>query len=296
MSENIDESSTVVALSALAQGTRLRVFRALVAAHPEGIPAGEIAARCGVPHNTMSSHLAILARAGLAQADRQGRTVYYRADLDGFRDLVGFLTRDCCDGRPEICAPVLDSIAAAPCCPTETPMADRVFNVLFLCTGNSARSIMAESILRKDGAGRFRVFSAGSMPRGEVNPFALKVLARAEYPTDGLRSKDWSEFGAEGAPHMDFVFTVCDNAAGEVCPVWPGQPMTAHWGIEDPSAVEGNDIQKETAFVAAFRYLKNRITAFAALPVASLDRLSLQASLNEIGRGEGATNARNPAA
>ena len=136
-------------------------------------------------------------------------------------------------------------------------MAERTFNVLFLCTGNSARSILAESILRKEGAGRFRAFSAGSHPKGAVNPFALKVLESFDYPTDDLRSKSWDEFAAPGAPVMDFVFTVCDTAAAETCPVWPGQPMTAHWGIEDPAAVEGTDIQKEAAFVLATRYLKN---------------------------------------
>jgi arsenate reductase len=171
-------------------------------------------------------------------------------------------------------------------------MADRVFNVLFLCTGNSARSILAESILQKDGAGRFRAFSAGSHPKGAVNPFALKVLESLNYPTEGLRSKDWNEFAAPGAPALDFVFTVCDNAAGEVCPVWPGQPMTAHWGIEDPAIVEGTNIQKEAAFVLAARYLKNRISVFTNLPIKGLDRLSLTAKLREIGTLEGATKAR----
>jgi arsenate reductase (thioredoxin) len=171
-------------------------------------------------------------------------------------------------------------------------MADRVFNVLFLCTGNSARSILAESILQKEGAGRFRAFSAGSHPKGAVNPFALKVLESLNYPTEGLRSKDWNEFAAPGAPALDFVFTVCDNAAGEVCPVWPGQPMTAHWGIEDPAIVEGTNIQKEAAFVLAARYLKNRISVFTNLPIKGLDRLSLTAKLREIGTLEGATKAR----
>src|SRR6266851_576880 len=132
-------------------------------------------------------------------------------------------------------------------------MSDKIYNVLFLCTGNTARSILAESIMRKDGRGRFRAFSAGSQPKGQVNPFALKVLASLDYPADGMRSKSWQEFAAPDAPVMDFVFTVCDSAAGESCPVWPGQPMTAHWGIEDPAAVEGTDLQKEAAFVAAFR-------------------------------------------
>ena len=171
-------------------------------------------------------------------------------------------------------------------------MTDRIYNVLFLCTGNSARSILAESILTKDGAGRFRAFSAGSQPKGAVNPFALKVLGSFDYPTEGFRSKSWEEFAQPGAPVMDFVFTVCDNAAGEACPVWPGQPMTAHWGIEDPAAVVGRDIEKEKAFVAAFRYMRNRISVFTALPVASLDKAALGTKLREIGRSEGATSPR----
>ncbi len=171
-------------------------------------------------------------------------------------------------------------------------MADRIFNVLFLCTGNSARSIIAESILKKVGAGRFHAFSAGSHPKGAVNPFALKVLDSLDYPTDGVRSKSWDEFAAPGAPVMDFVFTVCDTAAAEVCPIWPGQPMTAHWGIEDPAAVEGTDIQKEAAFVLATRYLKNRISIFTSLPIRSLDKMALNAKLREIGQLEGATKPR----
>lgn len=175
-------------------------------------------------------------------------------------------------------------------------MTDRIFNVLFLCTGNSARSILAESILNKDGNGRFRAFSAGSQPKGTVNPFALKVLRSFDYPSEGFRSKSWEEFAGPDAPVMDFVFTVCDNAAGEACPVWPGQPMTAHWGIEDPAAVDGPDIQKEAAFVAAFRYMKNRISAFTSLPVASLDKASLRTKLTEIGQSEGASSPRHSAA
>jgi arsenate reductase (thioredoxin) len=171
-------------------------------------------------------------------------------------------------------------------------MSERIYNVLFLCTGNSARSILAESILRKDGRGHFSSFSAGSQPKGAVNPFAIKVLESLDYPTDDLRSKSWEEFARPTAPVMDFVFTVCDNAAGESCPVWPGQPLTAHWGIEDPAEVKGTDIQKEAAFVAALRYLKNRIAIFTSLPLRSIDRLSLGTRLRDIGRGEGATALR----
>jgi len=172
-------------------------------------------------------------------------------------------------------------------------MPDKVFNVLFLCTGNSARSIMAEAILKRDGAGRFQAYSAGSQPKGAVNPFALMVLERNGYPASGFSSKSWEAFAGPGAPTMDFVFTVCDNAAGETCPLWPGQPMTAHWGIEDPAAAEGADIQKETAFQTSLRYLKNRIGIFVNLPFASLSRLALSAKLHDIGQLEGSTS-RSP--
>ncbi len=169
-------------------------------------------------------------------------------------------------------------------------MTDHVYHVLFLCTGNSARSIMAESILRKEGVGRFKAFSAGSHPKGVINPYALKTLEAFDYPTDGFRSKNWEEFAAPGAPVMDFVFTVCDNAAGEACPMWPGQPMTAHWGIEDPAAVEGADLEKQRAFNLAFRYLKNRISLLLAVPITRLDKMALKSRLREIGEIEGATH------
>jgi len=162
-------------------------------------------------------------------------------------------------------------------------MSDRIYNVLFLCTGNTARSILAEEILNKDGLGRFKAYSAGSQPKGSVNPFAIKVLTSFGYPTEGASSKSWDVFATPDAPVMDFVFTVCDNAAGEACPIWPGQPMTAHWGIEDPAAVEGSDIEKERAFVEAFRLMKNRISIFTSLPLSSLDKLSLQKKLKDIG-------------
>ena len=174
-------------------------------------------------------------------------------------------------------------------------MSERIYNVLFLCTGNSARSILAESILRKDGRPHFRAFSAGSQPKGAVNPFAIKVLKSLDFPIDDLRSKSWEEFASPDAPAMDFVFTVCDNAAGESCPVWPGQLMTAHWGIEDPAEVEGTEIQKEAAFVAALRYLKNRISIFTSLPLHSIDKLSLGTRLREIGRTEGSSSGRDKA-
>lgn len=161
---------------------------------------------------------------------------------------------------------------------------DRPYNVLFLCTGNSARSIMAESVLNQRSRGQFRAFSAGSHPTGRVNPLAVQLLERMNLPTEGLRSKSWEEFAAPGAPPLDFVFTVCDNAAGETCPAWPGQPMTAHWGLPDPAAVQGTDAEKTEAFRQTFRALERRISVFISLPIASLDRMALTQRLHDIGK------------
>ncbi len=158
------------------------------------------------------------------------------------------------------------------------------YNVLFLCTGNSARSILSEAILNAEGKGQFKAFSAGSHPSGKVNSFAIELLEQRSYPIEGLRSKAWDEFALPGAPELDFVFTVCDNAAGEVCPVWPGQPISAHWGVEDPAAVEGTDDDKRKAFVKAFSVLQRRISLFASLPLDQIDRLSLQTKLRDIGK------------
>ena len=163
-------------------------------------------------------------------------------------------------------------------------MSDKVYNVLFLCTGNSARSIIAEAILNGLGVGKFKAYSAGSQPKGEVHPFALQLLKGLNYDTSFASSKAWDEFAAPGAPQMDFVFTVCDNAAAEACPVWPGQPMTAHWGVPDPAAAEGSEAERHFAFSEAYRMLNNRISIFTSLPMPSLDKLALQKRLDEIGR------------
>jgi arsenate reductase (thioredoxin) len=163
-------------------------------------------------------------------------------------------------------------------------MNERVYNVLFLCTGNSARSILAESIMTRLGKGRFIGLSAGSHPNGNVHPLAVGLLTQLDFPTEGLRSKSWDEFAAPGSPHLDFVITVCDNAAGEVCPYWPGQPMTAHWGIADPAGVEGTEIEKSFAFRQAFRTLETRIKLFLSLPISSIDKMRLQERMDAIGR------------
>jgi arsenate reductase len=174
-------------------------------------------------------------------------------------------------------------------------MLDRPYNVLFLCTGNSARSVIAEAILNKLGAGKFRAFSAGSQPKGQVNPHTMQLLEGLGYDTCGFRSKSWDEFAGDDGPEFDFVFTVCDNAAAEACPVWPGQPITAHWGIPDPAAATGTEAEIAFAFKDAYRMLHQRIGLFVSLPIQSLDRLSLQHRLTEIGRMEGATKAAEPA-
>jgi protein-tyrosine-phosphatase len=161
---------------------------------------------------------------------------------------------------------------------------DRPYNVLFLCTGNSARSIMGEAIINRVGAGKFKGYSAGSMPKGQVHPLTLNLLSKLNYDTSTMRSKSWEEFTAPGAPELDFVFTVCDNAANETCPIWPGQPMTAHWGVPDPVEVQGTDVEKTLAFADTYRMLNNRISIFTSLPLSSLDELSLQKQLDDIGR------------
>jgi arsenate reductase len=163
-------------------------------------------------------------------------------------------------------------------------MPDHIFNVLFLCTGNSARSIMAEAIMNREGIGKFKGYSAGSQPKGHINPHTIELLKKLNHPTKDLRSKDWDEFAQPGAPKLNFVFTLCDDAANEVCPVWPGQPMTAHWGMPDPAAVEGNEAEKGLAFAETYRMLRNRISIFVNLPITSLDRRSLKKRLAEIGQ------------
>jgi arsenate reductase len=168
-------------------------------------------------------------------------------------------------------------------------MADRPYNVLFLCTGNSARSVIAEAILNKMGAGKFRAYSAGSQPKGQVNPSTIRLLERLGYDTTEFWSKSWEEFAKPTAPGLDFVFTVCDDAAGETCPVWPGQPMTAHWGIPDPAAASGTDAEVAIAFTDAYRMLQRRIEAFVALPITALDSMTLKNKLRDIGRMEGTT-------
>ena len=222
-------------------------------------------------------------------------------DLEGTRELLSFLVEDCCDGKPEICGPLMKSTAGRmlPRMTKEEPPMKVVsskapLNVLFLCTGNSARSIMAECVLNRLGAGKFKAFSAGSQPTGHVNPLALQLLRQAHFDVSQLRSKSWEEFARPDAPKLDFVFTVCDNAAKEVCPIWPGQPMTAHWGLPDPAKAEGSEAERHLAFADTLRMLNNRIGIFVSLPFDKLSKLSLQKKLDEIGQTQAAAS-RQPA-
>jgi len=274
----------VEAFGALAQMHRLQVYRLLVVQGPSGLAAGEIAAALGVAPSTLTFHLKVLENAGLTRSWRDGRFIRYAVEVEAMRRVVGFLAADCCDGRPELCGSDLAAALPYPDTPERTRMADKLYNVLFLCAGNSARSIFAEAILNRLGQGRFRACSAGSRPRGSLHAQTLALLAKYNHPTAALRSKSWDEFAAPGAPQMDFVFTVCDTAAGEVCPVWPGQPMTAHWAVPDPAALDGRPAEVAAAFADAYGRLWNRISIFVSLPIRSLDRLSLQHRLDEIGR------------
>ncbi|GKY89533.1 helix-turn-helix domain-containing protein [Sinisalibacter aestuarii] len=270
----MDTNHALAAFAALGQQTRIDAFRLLVKAGPEGMNVGEIAASLGVRDNTMSVALSVLAQAGLVVAQREGRANRYVADMSGVRGLIDYLTEDCCGGQPELCAPS-----------TEDYLMPAARNVLFLCSGNSARSLIAEAILNAEGAGRFRAYSAGSTPRGGPHPYTLDLLRGLGHDLGALRAKSWDEFAGPEAPQMDFVFTVCDKAAAEPCPVWPGQPVTAHWGLPDPVIETGNEAERRLAFSEAYRMLRNRITAFISLPVESLDRLALKRAVDDIGQG-----------
>lgn len=263
-------------LGALAHPKRLDLFRLLMRRYPDSVPAGQIAEALALKANTTSTYLNALKAAGLIEQSRTGTSLQYTANLPAVRGLFDGLLGECCQNRPDLCLQ-----------PSEDPLMtnpDRVMNALFICTGNSARSIMAEAILNNAGNGMFRAFSAGTAPSAGPNPTVLELLQQKDYDISDLRSKSVEEFAADGAPKMDFVFTVCDHAANEACPAWPGQPMSAHWGLPDPVKAEGTEAQKQLAFQQAYGLLRNRITAFASLPFETLDRISLQHHVDDIGR------------
>ncbi|SDE50779.1 metalloregulator ArsR/SmtB family transcription factor [Rhodospira trueperi] len=266
-------------MAVLAAAPRIRAIQALVRAGAKGVSAGDLARRCGVAASTMSFHLTQMRSVGLVESRREGRTLYYVASLPTLEALGRAVMTGFCPAL----VPDFESTATFRDPAMAANDRNRPLNVLFLCSGNSARSQMAEAILTREGQGRFQAYSAGSHPRDTVHPQALAVLRRANLPIAGLRPKTWAAFGAPDAPMLDFVFTVCDEAAGEACPAWPGQPMTAHWGVPDPVAFAGTDAATAAVFNDTFRMLYNRISLFVSLPLASLDRLALKRRVDAIG-------------
>lgn len=266
-------------LSTLGHPQRLALFRLLMRRYPDRVPATELAQALGIKPNTLSTYVNALMNAGLITQERVGTSLRYGIDMGATRTTIDYLLLDCCRGRPEICVPLFYSDGAGDCL-----MSDRKYNVLFICTGNSARSIFAESILRDLAGDRFVAFSAGTKPRSELNPFALEVLEQKGHDVSALRSKNTSEFVGTDAPAFDYVFTVCNQAANEECPAWSGQTISAHWGMPDPVKVDGSDAEKSLAFHQTYGALRNRLIAFTALPLDGLDRMSLQKAVDEIGQ------------
>jgi protein-tyrosine-phosphatase/DNA-binding transcriptional ArsR family regulator len=265
------------AFATLGHPDRLAVFRLLMRFAPRGVRPTEIVEALGLKTNTLSHHLADLTSAELVQVERQGRSLFYSVDLDTTEGLIGYLALDVGRARPDLLSSLTSSDKES------LTMGDKTCNVLFICSGNSARSLFAETLLRDLGRGKFTAFSAGTQPGTSPNPFALEVLERNGHDTSVLRSKDISEFQRPGAPVMDFVFTVCDTAAAEECPPWQGQPITGHWGLPDPVKAIGTDAEKALVFAQTYGALRRRVSAFVELPFTSLDRLSLQSRVDAIG-------------
>jgi arsenate reductase len=264
-------------LAILGHPQRLGVFRLLMRRYPDAVPAGELGQALRLKGSTLSAYLAALMQAGLVRQDRVGTSRLYAIEMSEVRQMLDYLMFECCRGRPDLCSPF-------PKAEETNPVEPRKFSVLFICTGNSARSIFAESILRREGGDRFEAYSAGTRPKSELNPFALEVLQQKGHDVSILRAKNIEEFRRPGAPVFDFVFTVCNRAANEECPAWQGQPVSAHWGLPDPVVADGTDAEKSLAFHHAYGAILNRIKAFTALPIEALDRISLQRAVDDIAR------------
>jgi protein-tyrosine-phosphatase/DNA-binding transcriptional ArsR family regulator len=275
-SGNMENRSAAIAFAMLGHPDRLAVFRLLMRFAPRGQRPTEIATALGLRQNTLSHHLSDLAAAGLLRCTRAGRSLYYAVDLDQAEALIGYLALDVGRARPDLLASLFPLTK-------ETAMRDTDFDVLFICSGNSARSIFAEALLRDLGKGKFQAFSAGYQPNSQINPYALEVLRLNGHDTAGLRSKHLSEFQGPDKIVMDFVFTVCDTAAAEECPPWPGQPITGHWGLPDPVKSEGTEAERALVFAQTYAALRRRIAAFVELPFESLSRLALQTRVDAIG-------------
>ncbi len=272
----MEVSDAAQAFATLGHPDRLAVLRLLIRFTPQGVRPTEIAAALGLKQNTLSHHLSDLTSAGLVKVERQGRALLYSANLNSIAKLVGHLVLDTGRGRPDFLSPLMEL-------QMETALRDTNFDVLFICSGNSARSIFAEALLRDLGQGKFQAFSAGTRPNSELNPMALDVLRRNGHDTEGLRSKHISQYHGPGAVKMDFVFTVCDTAAAEECPPWEGQPITGHWGLPDPVKATGTEAERGLVFAQTYAALRRRIVAFVALPFVSLSRVSLQSHVDSIG-------------
>jgi ArsR family transcriptional regulator, arsenate/arsenite/antimonite-responsive transcriptional repressor / arsenate reductase (thioredoxin) len=277
----MDEANAISGLGSLAQPTRLAVFRKLLAAHPGTVPAGELARLCEVPHNTMSTHLGVLSRAGLVEAERDGRAMNYRADLGAFRGLLRFLTGDCCNGRPDLCGDVARLIPEID--DSKVRVAMPAFNVLFVCTHNSARSIMAESLLEKIGGGKFNAYSAGSDPARRPQPEVIERLSKLGHDVSRLRCKSWHEFTGPDAPRMDFVIALCDTPHGQICPDFGEKFVTGAWPLPDPVDFKGSQSERATLLNELYAMIRRRIEIFTSLPFAALDKMALKARLDEIG-------------
>ncbi len=273
----MEQTRAAQAFATLGHPGRLAVFRLLMRFAPRGVRPTEMAEALRLKQNTLSHHLADLTASGLVAVERQGRSLFYAVNLDATEALIGYFAFDLGRGRPDLLSSLLDPHKEV------HAMRDTDFDVLFICSGNSARSIFAEALLRDLGKGKFQAFSAGMRPSSELNPFALEVLRRNGHDTAGLRAKHVSEFQQPGSIVMDFVFTVCDTAAAEECPPWPGQPITGHWGLPDPVKATGTDAEKALVFAQTYASLRRQIASFVALPFDTLSRLKLQTHIDRIG-------------
>jgi arsenate reductase len=286
MNENIRDIREVRAIEgfgSLAQPTRLAAVRHLLAVHPQSLPAGEIARLCEVPHNTMSTHLSILNRAGLVSVEKDGRSMNYRADVSGFQGLLRFLSQDCCNGHPELCGSAFDLPVDIRTTEPVEEFIQPAFNVLFLCTKNSARSIIAEALLEKVGKGRFRAYSAGSEPARQPVPEVIDRLRALGHDVSRLRSKSWDEFKGPDAPRMDFVIALCDAPNGQFCPDLGDQFVTGAWPLPDPAQFTGSQTERTTLLNELYAMIRRRIEIFTSLPFDSLSRMAAKARLDEIG-------------
>ena len=289
----METSEAAAAFAALSQETRLDLIRLLIAEGSTGLPAGDIAARLAVPSSTLSFHLAALERAGLTQSTRQGRQIVHAVRLIGVRRLLAFLTETCCAGHPELCG---DLARLLPPIPEESDAMTPAFNVLFLCTKNSARSVMAEAILARVGAGRFNAYSAGSDPAVAPMPEVVAKLKALGHDVSALHCKSWDVFTGPDAPRVDFVIALCDTLDNQICPDFGDKAVTGAWPLPDPAKFTGSAAERSTLLNELYASLRRRIEIFISLPFATLDRMALRARLDEIGEGPVGALARSGSA